>query len=76
MSVRSDPATSKPRGRAALYVAAFGLLLASAVLSAIAGLHRPSLDSWALGLLRITWWVSAAAIVLALLAVLLPGRRS
>ena len=59
------------RGWPILYFVAFGLMLTAGVLIASAGLgHLRST-----GLLRVSAWVSAAAIVLAVLSVVVPRRR-
>jgi hypothetical protein len=65
--------TKRSRGWIAPYAAAFVLVIASGVLLAVASLQK--LDAGALALLRVSWWVSGAAIVLAILALVLPRRR-
>lgn len=61
------------RGWLSLYAAAFGLMIAAAALLAAAALDK--LSDGSLPLLRISWWLSGAAIVLAVASVLLPRRR-
>jgi hypothetical protein len=56
-----------------LYAAAFGLMIAAGALLAVAALDKLSDDS--LGLLRISWWLSGAAIALAVASLVLPRRR-
>jgi hypothetical protein len=62
------------RGWVSLYAAAFALLLVAAVIVAVAavvGRFTPE----SLRLLRISMWVSSAAIVAAVASVVLPRRR-
>jgi hypothetical protein len=61
------------RGWLSLYAVAFGLMIAAGALLATAALDKLSDDS--LALLRISWWLSGAAIVLAVASVVLPRRR-
>jgi hypothetical protein len=67
-------AEPKPRrGWLSLYVAAFALLLTAGMLVAVASLDK--LTDHALQLLRVSMWVSAAAVVAAVASVVLPRRR-
>lgn len=61
------------RGWLSLYAAAFGLMIAAGALLAAAALDK--LSDASLPLLRISWWLSGAAIVLAVASVVLPRRR-
>jgi hypothetical protein len=62
-----------PRGWLSLYAAAFALMIAAGALLATAALDK--LSDGSLVLLRISWWLSGAAIVLAVASVVLPRRR-
>jgi hypothetical protein len=71
---RSDPTPPAParrRGWVSLYAMAFGLMLGAGAAIAISSLG--TLRS--LGLLRLSIGLSIAAIVVAVVAVLLPRRR-
>jgi hypothetical protein len=59
-------------GSLVLYAVGFALLLTSGALIVAASLAK--LDEGALGLLRVSWWLSGGAIVVAVAAVLLSGR--
>jgi hypothetical protein len=56
-----------------LYAVAFGLLIAAGVLLAVGALDKLTADS--LRLLRISSWLSGAAVVVAVASVLVPRRR-
>lgn len=64
----------KPRrGWVSLYAVAFALMVAAGVLVAIGALDKLTADS--LRLLRISSWLSGAAVVVALASVFVPRRR-
>jgi hypothetical protein len=50
------------------------LVLVSGALVVVASLHK--LDEGGLALLRTSWWISGAAIVVAIASVFVPRRRS
>jgi hypothetical protein len=62
------------RGWISLHALAFALVLASGALVVVASLNK--LDEDALGTLRVSWWISGAAIVVAIASVVAPRRRS
>jgi hypothetical protein len=61
------------RGWLSLYVAAFVAMALSAALVVAGSLGR--LDAGSLRLLRVSWVLSGAAVILALASVLAPRRR-
>ena len=61
------------RGWVSLYAVAFALMVAAGVLVAIGALDKLTADS--LRLLRISSWLSGAAVVVALASVFVPRRR-
>ena len=71
----AEPTAPKPRrGWLSLYAAAFALVIVSGALVVYASLVQ-RLDVGGLSILRVTWWISAVSIVLAIAAVVLPRRR-
>ena len=68
------PTERRRRGWISLHAAAFALVLVSGLLVVLASLRK--LDESGLSLLRASWWVSGAAIVVAVASVLVPQRRS
>jgi hypothetical protein len=69
-----DVPTQRRRGRILLHAVAFALVLLSGALVVVASLRK--LDESGLSLLRASWWVSGAAILVAVASVLIPRRPS
>ena len=61
---------TRPRGSLLAFAVAFALMAAAGVCVVIAGVG--TLEN--LGLLRVAWFLSGAAIVAAIASVLIPGR--